>query len=188
MGKKIVAAGLAGTALLLGLGACAYIPRPGPVGNRAVPQPARPVDLNEYMGKWYEQFRYEASFEKDMDDVTATYSLNDDGTVKVVNRGRKPGDVGNFRESVGRAKIADPETNAKLKVSFFGPFYGNYWVLDHGDAYDWAIVGEPSGRYLWVLTREPHPAPGVLASLEARVKELGYDWSLVRMTKQSGSD
>jgi apolipoprotein D and lipocalin family protein len=184
MQKKIIAAALTGTALLLG--ACAYIPRPGPVGNRAVPQPVRSVNLTRYMGRWYEQFRYEASFEKDMDDVTAVYSLNDDGTVKVVNRGRKPGDSGDFRESIGKAKIADPETNAKLKVSFFGPFYGNYWVLDHGDDYDWAIVGEPSGRYLWVLTRAAHPAPDVLASLEARVRALGYDWSLVRVTKQSG--
>lgn len=183
MGKKIIATALAGTALLLG--ACAYIPRPGPVGNRAVPQPIRPVNLTEYMGRWYEQFRYEASFEKDMDDVTATYSLNDDGTVKVINRGRKAASV-NFRESVGKAKIADPETNAKLKVSFFGPFYGNYWVLDHADDYDWAIVGEPSARYLWVLTRAARPAPGVLVSLEARVKALGYDWSLVRVTKHSG--
>jgi apolipoprotein D and lipocalin family protein len=184
MEKKIITATLAGTALLLG--ACVYIPRPGPVGNRAVPQPARAVNLDKYMGRWYEQFRYEASFEKDMDNVTATYSLNDDGTVKVVNRGRKPGGAGNFRESIGKAKITDPRTNAKLKVSFFGPFYGNYWVLDHGDDYDWSIVGEPSGRYLWVLTRTPHPAASVLASLEARVKELGYDWSLVRVTNQSG--
>jgi apolipoprotein D and lipocalin family protein len=184
MEKKIIAAALAGTALLLG--ACAYIPRPGPVGNRAVPQPARSVDLNQYVGRWYEQFRYEASFEKGMDNVTATYSLNDDGTVKVVNRGLKPGGSGEYSESVGKARIADTETNAKLKVSFFGPFYGNYWVLDHGDDYAWAIIGEPSGRYLWVLTRAPQPAPDVLASLEARVKELGYDWSLVRVTKQNG--
>jgi apolipoprotein D and lipocalin family protein len=183
MQRKIIATALTGTALLLG--ACAYIRRPGPVGNHAVPQSLRSVNLSRYMGRWYEQFRYEAWFEKDMDDVTAAYSLNDDGTVKVVNRGRRG--FGDFRESVGKAKIADPETHSKLKVSFFGPFYGNYWVLDHGDDYDWTIVGEPSGRYLWVLTRSAHPAPEVLASLEARVKALGYDWSLVRITKQSGS-
>jgi len=76
MQKKIIVTALTGVALLLG--ACAYIPRPGPVGNRAVLQPARSVDLNKYMGRWYEQFRYEASFERDMDDVTAEYSLNDD--------------------------------------------------------------------------------------------------------------
>jgi apolipoprotein D and lipocalin family protein len=185
MQRKTIVIALTGAALLLG--ARAYIPRPGPVGNRAVPQPARSVNLTQYMGRWYEQFRYEASFEMDMDDVTATYSINDDGTVKVINRGRKPGSSGDFKESVGKAKIADPQTNAKLKVSFFGPFYGNYWVLDHGDDYDWTIVGEPSGRYLWVLTRTAHPAREVLAQLEARVRALGYDWSLVRVTKHSGS-
>ena len=184
MKKTIIAGALAGAVLLLG--ACVYIPRPGPVGNRAVPEPARSVDVTKYMGRWHEQFRDEASFEKGMDDVTATYSLNDDGTVKVINRGRKPGS-GDFSESVGKARIADPQTNAKLNVSFFGPFYGNYWVLDHGDDYDWAIVGEPSGRYLWVLTRVAHPPAGVLADLEARVKALGYDWSLVRVTKHSGA-
>lgn len=182
MQKKTLVAALTGAALLLG--ACAYIPRPGPVGNQAVPQPARPVDLSKYMGRWYEQFRYEASFEKNMDEVTAEYSLNADGTVKVVNRGRKAGNSGEFRESVGKAKIADPTTNAKLKVSFFGPFYGDYWVLDHDTDYGWSIVGEPSGRYLWVLTRTVHPSPEVLEHLEARVKALGYDWSLVRVTKQ----
>jgi len=182
MQKKNLLLALTGTAMLLG--ACAYIPRPGPVGNRDVPQPARPVDLSRYMGRWYEQFRYEASFEKDMDEVTADYSLNADGTVNVVNRGRKPGNSGGFKQSVGKAKVADPATNAKLKVSFFRPFYGDYWVLDHDDDYDWSIVGEPSGRYLWVLTRTAHPSPATLDDLKARVKALGYDWSLVRVTRQ----
>ncbi|CAB3768990.1 lipocalin family protein [Paraburkholderia solisilvae] len=162
MQRKIIATALTGTALLLGV--CVYIRRPGPVGNHAVPQPVRSVNLARYMGRWYEQFRYEAWFEKDMDDVTAAYSLNDDGTVKVVNRGRRG--FGDFRESVGKAKIADPENYSKLTVSFFGPFCGNYWVLDHGDDYDWTIVGEPSGRYLWVLTA--HSAPGTRGSRQSR--------------------
>lgn len=183
MRKKILVTALAGAALLLG--ACAYIPRPGPVGNRAVPEPARSVDLTKYMGRWYEQFRYEASFEKDMDAVTADYSLNENGTVKVVNRGRKGGVTGDEHESTGKAKVVDAATNAKLKVSFFGPFYGDYWILDHGNAYDWSIVGEPSGRYLWVLTRAAHPSPAMLDSLRERVKALGYDWSLVRVTQQA---
>lgn len=183
MRKKILVTTIAGAAMLLG--ACAYIPRPGPVGNRAVPQPARPVDLTRYMGRWYEQFRYEASFERDMDEVTAEYSLRDDGTVKVVNRGRRAGMSSRFSEATGRAKVADPSTNAKLKVSFFGPFYGDYWILDHGDNYDWSIVGEPSGRYLWVLTRAAQPSPETLDSLRERVKVLGYDWSLVRVTRQA---
>lgn len=138
---------LASAAIVVTLAACSPIPRPGPVGNRAVPEPTKSVDLQRYMGRWYEQFRYEASFQKDFEAVTADYLLNADGTVKVVNRGRKGGLDGKLKQSTGRAKIADRATNAKLKVSFFGPFYGDYWVLDHGDDYEWSIVGEPSGRY-----------------------------------------
>ncbi len=179
MRKTTIAIAVAGTTILLG--ACASVPRPGPVGNPAVPQPAKPVDVKRYMGRWYEQFRYEASFEKEMDGVTADYTLNNDTTVKVVNRGRRKG---KWKESIGKAKIVDAATNAKLKVSFFGPFYGKYWVLDHGDDYGWAIVGEPSGRYLWVLTREQRPSADLLSRLESRVKALGYDWSLVRRTNQ----
>lgn len=181
MQKKTIAAGLLGATMLLG--ACAVIPRPGPVGNRAVPEPAQSVDAKRYMGRWYEQFRYEASFERDMDEVTADYTLNDDGSVRVINRGRKSGS-GRWQQSVGKARIVDAATGAKLKVSFFGPFYGNYWVLDHDEDYSWSIVGEPSGRYLWVLTRAARPSPDVLADLEMRVRALGYDWALVRKTRQ----
>lgn len=181
MKKPLIAAGVLGVSLLLG--ACATIPRPGPVGNTAVPEPAKSVDVQKYMGRWYEQFRYEASFQKDMDAVSALYSLNDDGTVKVVNSGKKGGLSGKDKEAIGKAKVVDTTTNAKLKVSFFGPFYGNYWVLDHGEGYEWSIVGEPSGRYLWVLTRDERPTPEALTMLENRVKQLGYDWSLVRKTQ-----
>lgn len=182
MPKNKIAFALVGISLLLG--ACATIPRAGPVGNSTVPQPAKRVDVNRYMGKWYEQFRYEASFQKDMDAVSADYSLNADGTVRIANRGRKGSAQGEWKESVGKAKVVDPATNAKLKVSFFGPFYGDYWVLDHGDNYDWSIVGEPSGRYLWVLTREARPSAELLQTLQDRVISLGYDWSLIRVTQQ----
>lgn len=84
----------------------------------------------------------------------------------------------------GKAKIVAGSRNAKLKVSFFGPFYGDYWVLDRVEDYGWAIVGEPSGRYLWMLTRQAQPEPQVRAQIEARVKEMRYDWSLVRVTEQ----
>ncbi|TCM14432.1 apolipoprotein D and lipocalin family protein [Novosphingobium sp. PhB165] len=178
MRKSTLAIALAGTTLLIG--ACAAIRRHGPVGNHAVPQPAKLVDVQRYMGRWYEQYRYEASFEKEMDGVTAEYSLEHDGTVRVVNRGQRRG---KWKESIGKAKIVDAATNAKLKVSFFGPFYGNYWVLDHDDDYQWSIVGEPSGRYLWVLTRDPRPSAELLSDIEGRVKSLGYDRSLLRRTQ-----
>lgn len=182
MRTKTLAASVLGASVLLG--AWSALSRRGPVGNKAVPEPAKAVELYRYMGRWYEQFRYEASFERNMDEVTADYTLEEDGTVKVVNRGRRGGEAGRWKESVGTARDVDPATHAKLKVSFFGPFYGNYWILDHGGDYDWSIVGEPSGRYLWVLTRILKPSREMLDTIEERVRELGYDWSLVRRTRQ----
>ena len=167
----------------------ACVGRPGPVGNPAVPQPAKAVAIDAYLGKWYEYGRYEAPFQRDCEGVTADYSLRDDGKIRVVNSCFKGSLDGEFEQSTGRAKIVEDSEGAKLKVSFFGPVFGDYWVLDRGplDAdgmYSWSIVGEPSGRYLWMLTREPQPSQEIRALLESRVKELGYDWSLVRLTKQ----
>lgn len=166
------------------LAACAGTP--GPVGNSAVPQPAKAVELDRYLGKWFEMARYEAPFQKGCDGVTADYALrdaNDSGAkISVVNSCTKDGKL---TTADGKAKIVEGSGNAKLKVSFFGPFYGDYWILDRADDYSWAIVGEPSGRYLWMLTREAQPEPAVRALIEARVRELGYDWSMVRVTDQS---
>lgn len=175
-------------AAILALSA-ACVGKAGPVGNTSVPQPAKAVSLDAYLGKWYEYARYEAPFQKGCEGVTAEYSLRDDGKIKVVNSCYQDSLDGKFRQSTGKAKIVTDSENAKLKVSFFGPFYGDYWVLDHGPEgadglYGWSIVGEPSGRYLWMLTREPRPDAALGAMLQDRVKELGYDWSLVRMTKQ----
>jgi apolipoprotein D and lipocalin family protein len=171
--------GVALTTVLLS--ACAG--SPGPVGNSAVPQPAKAVELNRYLGRWYEMARYEAPFQKGCEGVTADYSLRDDGKIKVVNSCRKDGISGKVREASGKAKVVDGSNGAKLKVSFFGPFYGDYWVLDRAEDYSWSIVGEPSGRYLWILTREAKPDAATRAMLEARVRALGYDWSLVRVTQ-----
>ena len=171
--------------------AAACVGKPGPVGNASVPQPEKPVALDAYLGKWYEYGRYEAPFQKGCEGVTAEYSLRDDGKIRVVNSCYEGALDGEFRQSTGKAKIVEDSAGAKLKVSFFGPFYGDYWVLDRGAAgadglYPWSIVGEPSGRYLWMLTREAQPDPATRDLLERRVKELGYDWELVRMTRQPG--
>ena len=179
-------------AVVASLTLAACVGSPGPVGNASVPEPAKPVSLNEYLGKWYEYGRYEAPFQEGCEGVTAEYSLRDDNKIKVVNSCRKGALDGEFDQSTGKAKVVEGSDGAKLKVSFFGPFYGDYWVLDRGEAgadelYDWSIVGEPSGRYLWMLTREPQPDAELRAMLEARVKELGYDWELVRLTEQPGS-
>ncbi len=165
------------------LGACASLSSM-PVGNHSVPQPAKAVDIDRYLGRWYEIYRYDASFQKNCEAVSADYSRNADGSIRVVNTCRKGATDGPVKTAIGRAKIVDPVSGAKLKVSFFGPFYGNYWVLDRDDAYRWAIVGEPSGRYLWVLSREANPSDSLKTTLRRRVEELGYDWALVRVTKQ----
>ncbi|WP_423141636.1 lipocalin family protein [Parablastomonas sp. CN1-191] len=170
------------------LAVSACIPRGGPVGNAAVPQPAKAVSLGAYLGPWYEYGRYENSFEKDCEAVTANYARRSDGLIRVTNTCRQGSVDGKVKQSVGKAKIVEDSADAKLKVSFFGPFYGDYWVLDRGEPgpdglYPWSIVGEPSGRYLWLLTRAQRPDEATRALLERRARELGYDWSLVRLTR-----
>jgi apolipoprotein D and lipocalin family protein len=169
--------------LLLALSGCATLEK-GPVGNAAVPQPAKPVDLQRYLGTWYELARYEAGFQKGCEAVTAEYSLTAPDRIKVVNRCRQDSVDGKARDAVGKAKIVEGSKNAKLRVSFFGPFYGDYWVLDRADDYGWAIVGEPSGRYLWLLHRQPNPGKPATDMLVKRITELGYNTSLLRWTKQ----
>jgi len=151
-----------------------------PVGNPSPPQPAKPVDLKRYLGRWFEIARYDQTFERGCTGVTADYSLRPDGDIDVVNRCRKKG--GRSIEARARAKVVDRTTNAKLKVSFFGPFYGDYWVLDHADDYAWSIVGEGSGRYLWLLTRSPTLPEADVSQLIVRARALGYDTSLLQRT------
>lgn len=153
-----------------------------PVINANVPQPAKPVGLARYAGKWFELARHENRFEKGLDAVTADYALRDDGKVRIVNSGVRDGERS---EAEGQAIVVDETTNAKLKVSFFGPLYtGDYWVLDRGDDYEWSIVGEPSGRYLWLLSRAARPDPETLQALLMRVEALGYDRWALRITRQ----
>ncbi|SFS31766.1 lipocalin family protein [Brevundimonas viscosa] len=173
---------LAGAALAVA--GCATLQR-GPVGNAAVPQPARPVDLNRYAGLWYEIARYENGFERGCEGVTAEYTLRDDGLVGVRNACRQGSPGGELKVANGRARVIEGGDGAKLKVSFFGPFFlGDYWVLDRADDYSWSIVGEPSGRYLWLLSRSPTPAPTVRETIMNRARALGYDLALLRTVEQ----
>lgn len=167
--------------LVLSLSACVS----GPSGNPNPPQPAKAVELDRYLGKWYEVARYDMRFEKGCEGVTAEYSKRADGLIRVLNTCRQGGLDGPVKTAEGKAKIVDTTTNAKLKVSFFGPFYGDYWVLDHADDYSWSIVGEGSGKYLWLLSRRV-PSPADREALTARAKALGYDVGMLRQTKQPG--
>ena len=157
----------------------------GPVGNNNVPQPAKRVELERYKGLWYEFARYENRFEKDCEAVTAEYAPRPDGTISVKNTCHEATVNGPVKVSEGKAKPAGDPEGAKLKVSFFGPpLMTNYWVLDRGENYEWAIVGEGSGRFLWILTREPRPAADQRVGLIARAKSLGYDTDMLRYTEQ----
>lgn len=174
---------LIAAASVAALSACATLQR-GPVGNPAVPQPVKAVDLNRYVGLWYEIGRYENGFERGCEAVTAEYAVRDDGLVSVLNTCRQGGVDGPVKTAEGRARIVPDSNDAKLKVSFFGPFFlGDYWVLDRADDYSWSIVGEPSGRYLWLMSRTAQPSPQTRATIMERTEALGYDLSLVRETR-----
>ena len=154
-------------------------------GNPDVPEPAKPVDLSRYVGKWYELARYENRFERGCRDVTAEYLVRSDGLIDVINSCETA--KGKHRVARGRAKIVPDSGDAKLEVSFFGPFYSDYWVLDHDADYQWAIVGEPSGCYLWLLHREATPEPSQVSSLRQRAGALGYDLAKLYRTQHRGN-
>ena len=156
----------------------------GPVGNSSVPEPAKAVDVERYVGRWYELARYENRFERGCEGVTADYKLRPDGSLDVVNTCREGTTDGKSSSADGHATVVPDSNGAKLEVSFFWPFYGDYWVLDRGDDYEWAIVGEPGGTFLWILSRDATPPPEVMEGHIKRVRELGYDTKLLRITAQ----
>jgi apolipoprotein D and lipocalin family protein len=155
------------------------------VGNPDVPEPAKAVDLTRYLGSWYEIGRYENRFEHNCEGVTADYSMRPDGLIRVLNIGHLESPTGRVRSVEGKARVVEGSGNAKLKVSFFGPFFlGDYWVLDHDDDYEWSIVGEPTGKFLWILSRHPTVSQEVENLLLERVSQMGYDTGLIRKTRQ----
>ncbi|MDX2235234.1 MAG: lipocalin family protein [Hyphomonadaceae bacterium] len=135
-------------------------------------QAVESVDLARYRGLWHEQARLPNWFERGCVAATATYTERPDGLIGVRNVCTKAD--GGTEDAVGRARVVDAVSNAKLKVSFFGPFWGDYWVIDLAPDYSWVIVGEPSGRYLWVLTRAPAIDAGQKADFLARIAAKGY--------------
>ncbi|HTY46795.1 MAG TPA: lipocalin family protein [Methanomassiliicoccales archaeon] len=142
------------------------------------------VDVKRYMGTWYEIARFPQRFEKDLVGTTATYTLLPNGKVRVVNEGHKGGLNGPLRTARGKARVVDPRTNAKLKVSFFWPFEGNYWILELGNEYEYAVVGDESRKYLWILARTPQLDEGTYKELVARASKKGFDVSKLEIVPQ----
>ncbi|MBQ4813268.1 lipocalin family protein [Pseudoalteromonas luteoviolacea] len=137
-------------------------------------QPVKSFDVQRYQGVWYEIARLDHRFERGMDSVTATYEVQSDGTVTVLNRGYVVED-GQWKQAEGVAKFVSDPTLGHLKVSFFGPFYGSYVVfkLDK-ENYEYAYVTSYNKDYLWLLSRTPKVSEAVLKDFQNTVKELGY--------------
>ena len=130
------------------------------------------VDLQRYLGKWYEVAHLPFRFENDCTDITATYSLSKDGKISLLNECLKNGKL---KQAKGKAKVVDKSTGAKLKVTFFWPFSADYWIIDLGKNYDYAVVGTPNRKYLWILNRTPQMDDALFAQLVESAKSKGFD-------------
>ena len=142
------------------------------------------VDVVKYMGTWYEIAKFPQSFEKGLVGVTANYALLSNGNVRVINSGYKNDFNGKLKIARGKAWIVDKKTNAKLKVMFFWPFSGNYWIIELGKDYEYAVVGDNSRKYLWILSRKPQMEEPLYNNLSNRIQEKGFDISKLEKNPQ----
>ena len=132
------------------------------------------VDLTRYAGLWYEIARLPNSFEKDLQCVTAEYTLKPNGKVEVRNKGYSS-KKGAFKSSRGRAWVPDDKYPGRLKVSFFWPFAGNYYIIVLDPEYKYALVGDPSREYLWVLSRAEKLDEDIYTKLLSKARSHGFD-------------
>ncbi len=133
------------------------------------------VDLGRYIGKWYEVARYPNRFEEGCVGPTAEYRLREDGKVDVINCCYDESFERPVRSIEGVAKVVDKNSFARLKVTFFWPFAGDYWIIDLDPEYQWAVVGEPARKYLWILSRTPAMDEDTFRSILSRLPDKGYD-------------
>jgi apolipoprotein D and lipocalin family protein len=159
---------------------CALLPAAlaGCLGCKSVKVPAlevvKSVDLNRYIGVWYEIAHLPFKYQRGCSATTATYLLRADGRIDVLNRCMK-GDKES--KAKGVAWIVDSSTNARLKVRFFWPFSGDYWIIDLGKNYEYAVVGVPNRKYLWILSRTPRMDQSLLEEIKGRAAQQGFDVS-----------
>lgn len=157
------------TVLILGLNGFAQSVTLPPL--EVVPQ----VDLNRYIGKWYEIASFPQFFTANCVASTAEYSLLANGDVKVDNKCHDKTINGPIRSVMGRAWVVDKTTNAKLNVQFFWPFWGRYWVIDLGKNYEYAVVGHPNRDFLWILSRTPQMDTATFQKILDRLKLQHYN-------------
>ena len=142
------------------------------------------LDLSRYLGTWYEIARFPHSFERNLVGVTATYSLREDGKIKVLNQGYKNSLDGELSVAVGKAKIPDELMPGKLKVSFFWIFYADYYVLELDDNYRYAIIGSSTDKYFWILSRTPQLDSATYEMLLDKARKRGYNLSKLEKVPQ----
>lgn len=140
------------------------------------------VDLERYAGKWYEIAAFPQRFQKGCHATTAEYTPTDKGYVTVENRCNKDSLNGKEAYIKGKAFVQKNSGNAKLKVQFFWPFRGKYWIIDLADDYSYAVVGHPNRKYLWILSRTPEMDEEVYQSILERTAAKGFDLSLLKRT------
>jgi len=147
----------------------------GCMGMPAGVTPVTGFELERYLGTWYEIARLDHSFERGLSRITATYSMREDGGMRVLNRGWSEADQA-WEEAEGKAYFVEDEDTGYLKVSFFGPFYGSYVVfeLDKTD-YNYAFISGPDTSYLWLLSRTPDIDPGARERFETLASQYGFD-------------
>jgi apolipoprotein D and lipocalin family protein len=167
-------------ALAVAAGCATASRRPGLPPLTTVPH----VDLSRYVGTWYEIASFPQRFERGCVASRAEYTLRPDGAIGVTNICRDRTFDGPERRTEGTARVVDPVTNAKLAVTFFWPFRGDYWIIELDPEYRFAVVGHPSRDYLWILARTPTLDAETYDGIVARAARQGYDTSRLRRMPQ----
>ena len=179
MTSKIIILLILVLALIVSLAGCIDENKYPPLSN--VPK----VDINRYLGLWYEIARIDHSFQKECVASTAEYSLRPDGYIKVVNKCRKKNLNGEITSVEGKAWIIDKDSNAWLKVQFFWPFRGDYVIIDLDEKeYQYAVVGHPSRNYLWILSRRPQMDDETYGEIMSKISKQGYDLGRIKKYPQ----
>jgi apolipoprotein D and lipocalin family protein len=146
------------------------------------PETVKFVDLEKYAGLWYEYASFPARFQKGCTNTTAEYKLSPEGYVIVINKCTRENDRTGIE---GKAFVVPESGNSKLKVQFFWPFRGDYWVLELADDYSWAAVGSPKRNYLWILSRRPVMEADLYNEITSRVAVKGFDINKLQKTSQN---